>query len=176
MYRSTCFWLWRSTCTNHPRWSQGEPATTYIDFCLFADFVIMNTLFQKPDNKKCTFKETATEGFTTPWSPDRFAQIDFILAPRAFKNSILDISARTITFNSDHCIVTANLRVKWKAQSPPTTVVRYHQPTEKPKAKSNIITIPSAIVFQCQCRIPAHLLGHSLCASHEASCRTSSTA
>ena len=78
----------------------------------------MNTLFLKPTSQKCTFEETTTEGFTAPWSPDRFAQIDFIFAPRAFKNSILDISARTdIAFNSDHSIVTANLRVKLKAQT-----------------------------------------------------------
>ena len=119
---------------------QKENRQLLIDFCLFADFLIMNTLFLKPTSKKCTFKETATEGFTAPWSPDRFAQIDFILAPRAFKNSILDISARTdIAFNSDHSIVTANLRVKLKAQpkNAPTTVVRFHQPTESQKQQYN---------------------------------------
>ena len=119
---------------------QKENRQLLIDFCLFADFLIMNTLFLKPTSKKCTFKETATEGFTAPWSPDRFAQIDFILAPRAFKNSILDISARTdIAFNSDHSIVAANLRVKLKAQpkNAPTTVVRFHQPTESQKQQYN---------------------------------------
>ena len=67
-------------------------------------------------------------------------KIDFILAPRAFKNSILDISARTdIAFNSDHSIVTANLWVKLKAQpkNAPTTVVRFHQPTESQKQQYN---------------------------------------
>ena len=74
------------------------------------------------------------------WSPDRFAQIDFILVPHAFQNGVLDISAGTdIAFDSDHCIVTANLRVKLKVQSksPPSTVVRYHQPTEGQKQHYN---------------------------------------
>ena len=45
----------------------------------------------------------------------RFAQLDFVIAPRSFRNSILDVTARTdIAFNSDHALVTAKIRIKLK--------------------------------------------------------------
>ena len=61
---------------------QRENRQLLIDFCVFNDIMVMNTLFLKPDKFKCTFKETTTDGFSRPWSPSRFAQIDLILAPR----------------------------------------------------------------------------------------------
>ena len=111
-----------------------------IDFYLFNDYMIMNTMFPKPDYQKCTFKEVLTEGFKAPWSPDRFAQIDFILAPRAFKNIILDVTSRTdIAFNSDHSLISAKLRLKLRAGSiaPRQAAKRYHSPSDSQKQNYN---------------------------------------
>ena len=119
---------------------QRENRQLLIDFCVFNDFTVMNTLFLKPDKFKCTFKETTTDGFSSPWSPDRFAQIDLILAPRSFKNSILDVSSRTdIAFNSDHSVVTAKFRLslKQRPKIPSSSVTRYHFPSDAQKLNFN---------------------------------------
>ena len=113
-----------------------------IDFCLFSfnDYMIMNTMFPKPDYQKCTFKEVLTEGFKAPWSPNRFAQIDFVLAPRAFKNSILDVTSRTdIAFNSDHSLISAKLRLRLRAGSiaPRQAAKKYHSPSDSQKQNYN---------------------------------------
>ena len=93
----------------------------------------MNTMFLKPDYQKCTFKESTTNGFSAPWTPNRFAQLDFVIAPRAFRNSILDVTARTdIAFNSDHVLVIAKIRIKLKQQNPSGRgrITRYHPPND----------------------------------------------
>ena len=56
-----------------------------------------------------------------------------MLAPRAFRNSILDVTARTdIAFNSDHALVTAKIRLKLTQQKPlkKDTATRYHPPKD----------------------------------------------
>ena len=103
-----------------------------IDFCITNEYAIMNTFFPKPDHKKCTYKDVTTDGFKSPWTPDRFAQIDFVLAPNTFRNSITDVESRPdIAINSDHAIVTAAVRLKLKAQAPrkKDPVIRYFPPT-----------------------------------------------
>ena len=56
-----------------------------------------------------------------------------MLAPRAFRNSILDVTARTdIAFNSDHALVTAKIRLKLTQQNPlkKDAATRYHPPND----------------------------------------------
>ena len=120
--------------------SQRDSRQCLVDFCVANDYVVSNTMFQKPDRKKCTYKDTATNGFTGPWTPNRFAQLDLILAPNTYKNSIKDVEARPdIAINSDHAIVTADIQVKLKAKVPPKheVVQRYHNPTEQQKQTYN---------------------------------------
>ena len=103
-----------------------------IDFCITNEYAIMNTFFPKPDHKKCTYKDVTTDGFKSPWTPDRFAQIDFVLAPNTFRNSITDVESRPdIAINSDHAIVTAAVRLKLKAQAlrKKDPVIRYFPTT-----------------------------------------------
>ena len=85
-------------------------------------------------------KKITTDGFTALWTPDRFAQIDPILAPRAFKNSILDVISRTdIAINSNHCVVIADLCLELKARVTKSFhVVRsYHPPSDQQKQTFN---------------------------------------
>lgn len=73
--------------------------------------------FRKNKFKKMYFKETTTEGSIAPWTPDRFAQLDFILSPEEYKNAVLNVEARTdIAFNSDHAVVVATIRLKLKTK------------------------------------------------------------
>ena len=120
--------------------SQRDNRQCLVDFCIANQFVVSNTLFAKPEWKTCTYKDVATNGFTGPWTPDRFAQLDLILAPKAYKNCVKDVEARTdIAINSDHAMVTASIQVKLKANSPSKikTVQRYHTPTDQEKQKYN---------------------------------------
>ena len=50
-----------------------------VEFCMEQEFVISNTLFDKPPNKLCTHKFPSTEGFKAPWNASRFGQIDYLL-------------------------------------------------------------------------------------------------
>ena len=104
-----------------------------VDFCIANKFFISNTRFEKTSSKRCTFKETTTEGSIAPWTPDRFAQLDFILSPEEYKNAVLNVDARTdIAFNSDHAVVVATIRLKLKTKNAPkqNTVERYRAPTQ----------------------------------------------
>ena len=120
--------------------SQRDNRQCLVDFCIANHCVVSNTLFAKPEYKKCTYKDTATNAFTGPWTPDRFAQLDFILAPKAYKHCVKDDKARTdIAINSDHAIVMALIQVKLKANNPPKIdrVQGYHTPTEQEKQRYN---------------------------------------
>ena len=120
--------------------SQRDSRQCLVDFCIANHFVVSNTIFAKPEYKNCTYKDTATNGFTGPWTPDRFAQLDSILAPKAYKNCVKDVEARTdIAINSDQAIVMVLIQVKLKANNPPTVdrVQRYHTPTEQEKQRYN---------------------------------------
>ena len=112
-----------------PRKTKEKNRQNLVDFCLANDYFIANTRFNKSPDRTCTNKETRTEGFQAPWTTDRFAQLDFILAPFEYKNAVVDVeSGPSIAFNSDHAIVTATIRVKLKSQST-LTVEKYHKPS-----------------------------------------------
>ena len=64
---------------------QRENRQFLIDFCTANEFIVSNTFFIKPDECKCTCKGTRTNGFVGPWTPDRFAQIDLILASKQWR-------------------------------------------------------------------------------------------
>ena len=50
-----------------------------------------------------------------PWTPDKFAQLYFLLTNYRWKNSVLDVTSHTDWFiYSDHYLVLAKLRVKFK--------------------------------------------------------------
>ena len=115
-----------------------ENRSLFVEFCLAHDLHIGNTLFQKPVSKQVTFREAGVLG-GPPWSPDRFAQIDFVLVPDRWKNTLVDVSSSPEIFTeSDHFIVCAKCRVRRKQLS--STVVKkitYSPPTPLEKASYN---------------------------------------
>ena len=114
---------------------QLENRQLMIDFCIANDFIISNTFFNKANEHKCTFKDARTDGFKAPWTPDRFAQLDFILAPQRWKNAVLDVHSYTnIAFNSDHAVVVADMRLKLRKHKSrgkaAQNAKRFFQPTD----------------------------------------------
>ena len=58
----------------------------------------------------------ARNGFVGPLAPDRFAQMDLILASKQWRNADSDVHAHTnIAFNSDHIFVMVDVRIKLSA-------------------------------------------------------------
>ena len=77
-----------------------------------------------------------TNGFGPPWTPERFAQLDHIVCPRRWRNSILNVESRTdIAFDSDHAILAAHLRIKLGTERRTSTrkIERYRTPDHSQK-------------------------------------------
>ena len=111
---------------------QRENRQFLFDFCTANDFIVSNTLFIKPD--ECKYKDTRTNGFVGLWTPDRFAQMDLILASKQWRNTISDVHAHTnIAFDCDHVFVTADVRIKLSAS----------KQTEKRNCRSKRYCIPT---------------------------------
>ncbi len=112
-----------------------------MDFCMTNDYLIMNTFFQKDSPQHyCTYKEPGTDQFKEPWTATRFAAVDFCLAPKRWRNNILDVSAlQQIALNTDHALVKATLRIKLKGymKDKEEKVARYRKPTEEEEDKYN---------------------------------------
>ena len=95
---------------------------------------ITNTSFDKPARNKCTYCIEKPQKFEAPWNADRFAEIDMIITPDEWKNTVKDVSAHTEeAINSDHVIVTADIRIKLKKQDKPilNPPLKFHKPTEE---------------------------------------------
>ena len=100
--------------------AQRENRQCLIDFCITNEYVQSNTFFLKPDIKKCTYQDTATDGFVAPWAPHRFAQLDIFLAPDALKNCVKDFESRPdIAVSIDHAGVIAKMQLKLKSIASP---------------------------------------------------------
>ena len=75
-----------------------------------------------------------------PWTPDRFAQIDHLMCPQRWKNSIKDVESRTdIAVDSDHAMIIARIKIKLKSAKTMRrrTINRYREPTEALKTQFN---------------------------------------
>ena len=114
-----------------------ENRRLFLNFCAGCDLYIMNTWFHKPAEHQITFREPSSQ-HEPPWVPSRFAQIDFVLAPNRWKNTIQDVTSRSNTFtDSDHYIVTADCRVKLMSRSKADRTPRYRPPTPREKLSFN---------------------------------------
>ena len=72
-----------------------------MEYCDANDLKVMNTRFEKPRHKQVTYKETETECFKGPWTPDKHQVIDFVMVKHRWKNSVIDVESRPeIVFNT----------------------------------------------------------------------------
>ena len=75
-------------------------------FCHQHQLLVSNTWFQHPSSKQVTYKEVGTSYLPpagTDWDPQLYAQLDFCLAPRRWKNVVRDVfSDPWANVDSDH--------------------------------------------------------------------------
>ena len=113
----------------HTATPTAENRSLFIDFCIQNGLCVTNTLFDKTPQHQLTFREAGVP-HAPPWTPDKFAQIDFLLLKNRWTNSVLDVTSHTDWFiDSDHYLVVAKLRVKFKhTQSRVSHSMRFRPP------------------------------------------------
>ena len=57
----------------------------FLNFCASCDLKVMKTFFQTVPENQFTFREPATD-HEPPWTPERFAQLDYVLVLERCKN------------------------------------------------------------------------------------------
>ena len=74
-----------------------------IDLLKEHDRRCMNTFFQKPNNKKVTYRHVWTRGMQGPWDTERYSELDFCLVFRRWANSIKNVESDSLTnASTDH--------------------------------------------------------------------------
>jgi len=102
----------------------AENRRFFTEFCIEHDLLVSNTFFQKPAQQQITFREAGAD-HAPPWSPDKFAQLDFFLAPQRWRNCVQDVASQSHCFiDSDHYLIVARVQIKLKKPQP-KAVQRY---------------------------------------------------
>ena len=105
--------------------------------------MVMSTFFHEESPQQyCTYKELSTDQFEEPWTPIRFAAVDFCLAPKRWRNNILDVSAMPkVAINTDHALVKAILIIKLRGEikDKEERVARCRKPTEEEEEQYNYL-------------------------------------
>ena len=78
--------------------------------------VISKTLFDKSTQKKCTYSTKKTYELCKPWTKEMFGGIDLFLTKQSWTNIIKDVEATPHYAFSDHVVVTADVKIKLRAQ------------------------------------------------------------
>jgi len=106
----------------------------FVELCKTNGLVITNTLFPKAPQKYCTRKELNTEGWKAPWTPERFAMLDYCLVKQRWRNTVKNVeSIPDIAVNSDHCILasTIQIKLKRKPEEEKTPVFKFYKPKQQ---------------------------------------------
>ena len=106
-----------------------------MEFCTKIEYLPMNTWFEKSIEKLVTYRSPNKSNFNPPFDMNNFAQMDFVLINKPWKNSIKDIEARIPSaFDSDHQPITIEMQVKLankKHKIIQDKPKRYRKPTEE---------------------------------------------
>ena len=71
----------------------------------------MNTCFEKPSERKATYRHMWTTGMQGPWNTDRYSELDLCLVFGRWANSTNNVESDSLTnVNTDHLA----LRIKFK--------------------------------------------------------------
>jgi endonuclease/exonuclease/phosphatase family metal-dependent hydrolase len=91
-------------------------------------------MFQKEPEHQVTFKEPVSRGFKAPWLPNNYAQIDYVLTPNKWKNTVKNVQSEPLwTFNSDHLFLSTRIKIKLKAKAKTNKPkhTKYYKPEEE---------------------------------------------
>ena len=93
--------------------SEQEIRTRCISVCQEHNLVVSNTRIEKEPAKLATYRCVATPKFQGPYAPTRYAQLDFILINKRWKNSFLNVESSTYhAMSTDHKLLKAKVAVK----------------------------------------------------------------
>jgi len=96
-----------------------------LDLCRKHNLVIGNTLFQKQEQNKATYREIGVDR-EAEMKRGNFEQLDYILIPKRWRNGLLDAAADgEANIDSDHYPVWAKIRIKLKHK--PTTQTNHRK-------------------------------------------------
>ena len=91
-----------------------------VNFCRANDLLVANTWYQQPAAKQATSKEPGTHWLPPAnaiWDPADFAQLDFCLVPRRWRNSCKHIHSQPrANLDSDHFPSVVCLQIKLGAR------------------------------------------------------------
>ena len=112
-----------------------------MEFLIEEDYAVCNTWFNKQDEQYVTFKDIGPPPpVCPPWTPERFAMLDLVLAPHRWKNIFKNVASHpTKATDSDHSVVTATLRIKLTGSKKDkgTPITRYRKPDENDRKLYN---------------------------------------
>ena len=90
------------------------------------DLIVANTWYQKPQDKKVTYRDIRADINDTDYSPEQYAELDHCIVRRGWRNSIKDIESCTeryfpshhfptrITYRRKLKVVDKPGKIKWK--------------------------------------------------------------
>ena len=96
-----------------------ENRDLFLDFLTHHDLVALNTLIPGTAKDQITYRQPGQQTFGPPWDENHFAQMDYILTKKRWKNHFADIRPRwDLDFDSDHLPITAKININWSFGNP----------------------------------------------------------
>ena len=88
----------------------------FLEFCRSQELLVANTWYKQPPGRQVTYSAPGTQHLppdNSNWDPDKFAQLDFILVPRRWRNACRNVfSQPRANLDSDHFPVVALMQYK----------------------------------------------------------------
>ena len=98
--------------------------------------MVANTWFQKPEHKLATYRDIATPWGDPEYKWPKYEQLDYIILPQRWRNSILDIESDVNSnISTDHFPVWSTVRTKLKEVKPAIKVRKKYSPCTKGQAQ-----------------------------------------
>ena len=119
---------------------QQQNREMFMDFIFEKDYYPMNTWFEKPIEQLATFRAVGTKDFKEPFALEKYAQIDFALINKPWKNAIKDCNTTEAhAFDTDHKMIHLKMKAKLasKGDAKHKAIPKYRVPTEEQNASYN---------------------------------------
>ena len=99
---------------------KGYHAIGEDEFCRSQELLVANTWYKQPPRRQVTYSAPGTQHLppdNSNWDPDKFAQLNFILVPRRWRNACRNVfSQPRANLDSDHFPVVALMQYKLSAR------------------------------------------------------------
>ena len=119
---------------------QLENRDMFTEFCLEEDYVVASTWFQTSTQKLITFRYPTAKTFDPPLTHTKFAQLDYILIKKQWRNALRNIDTTPHTsIESDHKLLTGMIQIKLATKSTHRApqIPKYRTPTSAQRVQYN---------------------------------------